>query len=410
MIARHEGMVVLVSGAIPGELVRVEVEKRQRGTVWARTLAVDDASPDRVEAPGDQGCGGNVLAHIAYDRQRTIKQDIVRDAFARIGRLAISDEFAVAPSPVAGYRLRARLHVVDGRIGFFREGTHRLCDAASTQQLRTDTIAVTRALGTALARRPEAGVTEVVISENCEADERALHLVLRPGQSMTALPSLAAIDVRGISFGADATARSQVLTGTPEVTDVIAVPAATGETRITLTRQARSFFQGNRYLLAPLVSAVIGEVANGRVLDLYAGVGLFSVAIAARGQHDLVVAIEGDRAAAEDLRRNAAPFGTSLRARHLPVERYLREERLPEFETVLVDPPRTGLSKEALTGALALAPPRFVYLSCDVATLARDARIIIDAGYELRKAQGFDLFPNTAHVETLTVFVRRARR
>jgi 23S rRNA (uracil1939-C5)-methyltransferase len=151
---------------------------------------------------------------------------------------------------------------------------------------------------------------------------------------------------------------------------------------------------------------VVDQVVSGPVLDLYAGVGLFSVALAVRGGVDGVVAIEGDRAAAQDLKENAARCGAALDARHQSVEAYLSSGYRPTIATVLVDPPRTGMTRDALRGALACAPARFVYVSCDVATLARDARLIVDSGYALTSIQAFDLFPNTAHVETLAVFDR----
>jgi 23S rRNA (uracil1939-C5)-methyltransferase len=171
---------------------------------------------------------------------------------------------------------------------------------------------------------------------------------------------------------------------------------------MTLQRQAHSFFQGNRYLLAPLVASVVERVADGPVLDLYAGVGLFAVALTTLA-HD-VIAVEGDRASAQDLKVNAAGWGGRLEAHHQSVEVFLATRRQPQRATVIVDPPRTGMTKDALRGALGMAPRRVLYVSCDVATLARDARIIIDSGYRLSHLQAFDLFPNTAHVETLAVF------
>jgi 23S rRNA (uracil1939-C5)-methyltransferase len=193
--------------------------------------------------------------------------------------------------------------------------------------------------------------------------------------------------------------------GTPEVTDTIVLPWASGERAVALTRQAHAFFQGNRYLLPALVAAVSGAAPPGRVLDLYAGVGLFSVALAARGDTD-VVAVEGDRTAAHDLKFNASRAGGAIEARHQAVEAFLSTRRLPDLNTVLVDPPRTGITKEAMRGVVSLRAPRVIYLSCDVATLARDARVLADAGYRLNQLEAFDLFPNTAHIETLAVFER----
>ena len=116
-----------------------------------------------------------------------------------------------------------------------------------------------------------------------------------------------------------------------------------------------------------------------------------------------VTAVEGDRFSAADLKRNA--IGTDITAIVGPVEKFLeRPRRL--WSTVIVDPPRTGLSKEATLGDVALRAPRLVYVTCDIATLARDARLLLDSGYQFVSMRAFDLFPNTAHVETVIAFAR----
>jgi 23S rRNA (uracil1939-C5)-methyltransferase len=405
MLARLDGAVVLVSGAIPGEVVEAEVEKLQRGTVWARTIRVIEPSPDRKDTT-DAACGGNALAHVRYERQLLLKRDIIRDAFARIARMSLDDGPLVEPSPAEGYRMRARLHVVRGRIGFFREGTHEWCDPALTRQLLPETLNALTALEAALASGPGAMVVDVEVAENRPADQRAFHLLLRDDQDPERLGALGAIDhATGVSCGRLRGGRPHALWGTAEVTDTIVVPRDSGPFTMLLTRQAHAFFQGNRYLLPTLVAAVTGAVPPGRVLDLYAGVGLFSVALAARGDTE-VVAVEGDRTAANDLRFNAARAGGAIEIRHQAVEAFLASRRLPSLDSVIVDPPRTGLSRAALDATIALRAPRLIYVSCDVATLSRDARVLVDAGYRLGGVRAFDLFPNTAHIETMVLFER----
>jgi len=404
MIARHDGAIVLVSAAIPGEVVEAAVEKFQRGTIWARTMRVVEASPDRVEAGRDWSCGGNVFAHVAYPRQLTLKAEIIRDALTRIGRIAPPETVPIAGSPTDGYRMRARLHVDRGAIGFYKEGTHILCDPALTRQLLPATTTALLDLEAALEELPKLQVLDVEVAENCAADQRAIHLVLEPnanGRQLASLPQIAGVS--GISYGYDLAPRAETVWGSPEVTDTIRVTDRASAFDLTLTRHARSFFQGNRFLLADLVSAAVAAVPAGRVLDLYAGVGLFSTALAARGDCD-VIAVEGDRAAADDLAANAARAAGKVSVRHQAVETYLVVEPPTGIETLIVDPPRTGMSKEAVAGVIALGARRIVYISCDVATFARDTRTLIDAGYTLSELRGFDLFPNTAHVESLAVF------
>lgn len=395
MIARHEGAVVFVAGAIPGEVVDAEIEKIQRGTAWAIARDVLQRSPDRIDGAPDGACGGSVLAHINYERQRALKAEIIVDAFRRLGRITLDQPIAVTGSPVDGYRMRARLHLRGGRIGFFREGTHSLCEPGSTRQLRADTIDALSALERSLATLERPAVSEIELSENVAASERALHLELVPDGDPSRLATLTKVaGVTGVTCAPIDHPRTMDLWGSPFVTDHIGGAA--------LARHARSFFQGNRYLLAALVDHVIAAIDQAPVLDLYAGVGLFSVAAAGAGRGP-VIAVEGDRFSADDLRRNAE--GHDITVRVGAVEKFL--ERAPGgLSNVIVDPPRTGMSKEATAGVIRLKAARLVYVSCDIATLARDARLLLDAGYRIVSAQAFDLFPNTAHVETVIAFAR----
>jgi 23S rRNA (uracil1939-C5)-methyltransferase len=395
MIARHEGAVVFVAGAIPGEVVDAEIEKVQRGTAWAIARDVLQRSPDRIDGAPDGACGGSVLAHIKYERQRALKSEIIVDAFRRLGRITLDQPIAVAGSPVDGYRMRARLHLRGGRIGFFREGTHSLCEPGPTRQLRADTIDALSALERSLATLERPAVSEIELSENVAASERALHLELVPDGDPSRLATLTKVGgVTGVTCAPIDHPRTMDLWGSPFVTDHIG--------GATLTRHARSFFQGNRYLLAALVDHVIAAIDRAPVLDLYAGVGLFSVAAAVAGRGP-VIAVEGDRFSADDLRRNAE--GRDITVRVGAVEKFL--ERAPGgLSNVIVDPPRTGMSKEATAGVIRLNAARLVYVSCDIATLARDARVLLDAGYRIVSLQAFDLFPNTAHVETVIAFAR----
>ena len=399
MLARHEGAIALVAAAIPGEVVEAEIEKIQRSTIWARAARVVEPSPDRVAPFCEPDCGGSVYAHVRYERQLALKGDVVRDAFSRLARLTLPDRLPVAGSRVDGHRMRARLHMRHGRLGFFREGSHALCDARSTRQLLPETMDVLERVGAALAQAPRASISEVEVAENCDASERALHLELMPDGDPSALASVTQrAGLNGVSCGMPHQTRALTLWGKPCVTDTIH--------GVHLERHARAFFQGNRYLVADLVARVSAHVPAGNAIELYAGVGLFSAVLAARGDVK-VTAVEGDPISAHDLKHNLAPFATAATARHQSVEVFLGS-RPARVDTLLVDPPRTGMSKEALQRAIALKPSRLVYISCDVATLARDVRAAIERGYRLAHIEAFDMFPNTAHVETLVVLQSEA--
>jgi 23S rRNA (uracil1939-C5)-methyltransferase len=403
MIARTGGRVVLVAGGIPGERVTARVERVGKGVVYAAVAGIESASPDRRQPTGDPACGGCLYADIAYERQLTLKAAVIADAMGRIGRIRWAPPIVVAPSGEHDYRMRARLHIRNGHIGFFREGTHAVCAARQTRQLLAETCDILDRLASGVVSVSPAVRAEVEVSENIEASDRAVHLHLDPPVDPAALKGAIAPDgLTGLSItAAGSTAAPIIVAGDPYVTDVLTVEGR----EMALRRHVLAFFQGNRFLLSRLVEHVIRAVdTDGEVVDLYAGVGLFAVGVAAaRGAR--VTAVEGDPASASDLRANAAPFADAIHVVHEPVETFtVRHHRSPSV--VIVDPPRTGMSRAARARAVALSARRVVYVSCDVATLARDARVFVDAGYRVERIDGFDLFPNTPHVETIAVFVR----
>src|SRR5262245_1313254 len=353
MIARHLGQVVLVRGAIPGERVRVWIERAEKRMAYAVTREVVDASPDRRAAGGDPLCGGALYSHVTYARQLAIKSDVIRDAFARVGRHPIEHPIDVAASPEEGYRMRARFHVHGARAGFYREGTHQLCDAAATKQLRTDAVESVTALAASLDRDARGAVASISITENIAASERAAHLELVPRAAVSAaVLERAAADARlsGIS-ARDLTTGQPIATGTPIVSDPLSAVTGGLVADGAIRRHAESFFQANRFLLASLVRAVTDAVpGTGEVADLYAGVGLFSVALAALGRLE-VTAIEGDRASGADLRENALAYDPRLAAKIASVESFLGK-RTKNAGTVIVDPPRTGMSPDALAALI----------------------------------------------------------
>ena len=411
MIARHAGRIVLVTGAIPGERVRAVVDRERRDVIFATVAEVVEPDADRREVRGDPACGGHVYAHIAYDRQRALKGELIADGLARLARLAWTTPIPVAPSPEHGYRMRARLHTRGGRIGFLREGTHAVCDAAPTRQLLPETAAVLADVGRRLAAARPGHTREIELAENVAGDERVLHLNVGRGAATGQIAALGRCPgVTGVTVaGPDGRVRS--VAGTPRVADPLAVivPMAPASVTTTLTRSAASFFQANRFLLARMVSEVCRQVREGPLLDLYAGVGPFATSLAALGAGP-ITAVEGDAVAAEDLDANARPFDGRLQPVHASVEEYLSDHPRPAVETVIVDPPRTGLTRPVVERLAAAGAPRIVYVGCDVATLARDVGRLTRVGYALGHLEAFDFFPNTAHVEILATLDKdRAR-
>ena len=409
MIARWEGRVVLVAGAIPGERVRAAIEGSRGGAILARTVDVTSPSPDRRPVAVPASCGGRALAHVAYPRQLALKAEIVRDAFRRIGRIDLAEPPAVAGSPETGYRMRARLHAGDGGVGFIDEGSHRVCGAAGTGVLSPG---AERGVAVLNERAPEllaSGVRTVELAEDLAGERRALHLLVRGpvGAADVGWEALAEeAGISGLSVASVALPGPARAVGSPFVTDPLAafLPSPRAES-LALRRHADAFFQANRHLVAGLTAAVAELAAGGDVVDLYAGVGLFAVSLAARGGAR-VTAVERDRVSAADLAANGAPLEGDLRVVRAPVETYLKRCGRLSHAAVIVDPPRTGLSREVVTRLARRRPRRIVYVSCDVATQARDLRALRSSGYRLGEVRAFDMFPNTPHVETVVALDR----
>jgi 23S rRNA (uracil1939-C5)-methyltransferase len=402
MIARHDGQVILVGGAIPGERVRARVERSTHKVAYAETISVDEPSTDRRAWDGDIQCGGCVYGHIAYPRQLEIKAAVIADAFARIGRIVLPASPQVAASPESGYRMRARLHVRGSQLGFFREATHDLCDVRQTRQLLPATCDVVDRLDPIIRSLGLGAIREIELAENGDASARVLAIDSASPIDRPVLERISAVE------GVTGVVSAGKTIGDAHVTDTVEIENAP---KLQLRRHVLAFFQGNRFLLSPLAAHVASEIAmGGNVIDLYAGGGLFSVA-AAEGRRARVVAVEGDRVAAADLVANSAAR-SGIMPVHQSVEQYLSDPNSKSRGAdlrdpiVIVDPPRTGISKEALGGIIRVRAPRIVYVSCDVATLARDARAFVDAGYGIGAVRGFDLFPNTPHVETVVTFSR----
>jgi 23S rRNA (uracil1939-C5)-methyltransferase len=415
MLARHEGQIVFVSGTMPGERVLAAVERVARGTVFAATREVTVASPDRRTGVMG-GCGGAVYAHIAYARQIGLKASVIEDAWRRVGRLTLPGPLTVTASPERGYRSRARLHAAGTRLGFYREGTHQLCDPAETGQLSDDTLTWMRGIEERLASRDARGLVALELVEDASGRERACHLSTTPGtdwrqfdalgESLTGL-SVSTAAAPGHDDGAERLnpAGGAVLAGDPAVVDRVPIARSGSPVEIALRHDVRSFFQGNRFLLQPLVQHVLAAALDGPALDLYAGTGLFGLTLAA-ALGVPVVLVEGDAWSSRDLAHNATPFADLARVEQESVEQFVADP-CGGCRTWIVDPPRTGLS-DAVRAAIGRdRPERVVYVSCDVATLARDVRALTEKGYDATALTGFDLFPTTAHVESVCVLDRR---
>ncbi len=407
MLARHDGRVVLVHGAIPGERVRARVDRERRDVVYATVIDVVEPDPDRRSLDGDPTCGGQVYRHIAYERQRRLKSEVIIDTLRRIAHMSSPGQISVASSVQRGYRMRARLHAGSVGLGFLREGTHVVCDPAQTGQLLSETERIIAEIGQRLVCSSGRSVLYVDIAENIDADQRVLHIRFRQEHALKTV-SAWTVDCRlsGVAYSTRDKNSTQVVFGIPVVSDrLMALSGHAGADECRLQRHARSFFQGNRYLLPALVSAVCRRITTGPVVDLYAGVGLFAVALASRGL-DAITAVEQDAFAHADLIANTTGVWPQIGVVGASVEDFLVRGSDSIPGTVIVDPPRTGLSPTVVERLSERGVSRLVYVSCDVATFSRDVRRFREVGYTLEEIEAFDMFPSTAHIELVATLRR----
>jgi len=419
-LGHHAGRTVLVPRVLPGERAEVEEVRTAKGVVHARPLRILRAAPQRVEAPCPYfgRCGGCHYQHLKPELQPASKQAILRETLRRLGGIDWTGDIPLHAGPPWNYRNQAQLKVArqaGGRVdlGFFEAQSHRVISVDACLILSPRLNAVLAEL-----RRPEwaeglAGLREIEVmaderdeevmisleSEGSEADEEqvARHLLEKiPGAVCVAIKSDGAAGSRDRGRDARATSNRTRVLGKP------ALHYSVGEFSYRVS--PGSFFQVSRFLTPALVASVTGDQRGESALDLYAGVGLFSLPLARRFQR--VVAAEANPIAASDLQANAESHGLSnLFATGETSYDFLRRFAQARPDLVVVDPPRAGVDAGSLKLLAALRPRRIHSLSCSPPTLARDLKALAGHGYHLESLELFDLFPQTYHIEALARLV-----
>jgi len=411
----YQGRPVLVSHALPGERLEVESVRTAKGVVHARLLRVLTPSPQRVDAPCPYfgRCGGCQYQHVGAEQQASAKREILRETLRRIGKITWSGEIRIHAAQPWNYRNQARLKVArqpDGSVGlgFFEAESHRLFPVDACLILSPRLNAVLKTL-----REPEwssrLGQCEEVEMLADDGDEQVM-LTLRGRLKPKEAEALAAdclSRLPGVAGVALEQGRSWRVFGQS------ALRYSVGEFQYQVS--PGSFFQASRFLLPELVASVTTEESEPSVavipdyqslaLDLFAGVGLFTLPLAKRFER--VIAVEANSRATADLEAN-------IRARSLQNVRvvaqtvldFLRRFTQAEPDLVVLDPPRAGAGIGALKSLAALRPWRFHYVSCSPPTLARDVALLVARGYRLNSIELFDFFPQTYHVECLAKLTR----
>jgi len=446
--ADGRSMAVFVPFVLPGERVEAEIREVKPGFARGLVTRLIEASPDRVEArcPYFRQCGGCHYQHIAYERQLEFKAVILRETLQRIAKIQLPSEIRLHASPPWNYRDRTRLQVrtapefppqtgKSGRsgdpgfaLGYFRFGSHEFlpvheCPISSSL------------LNRAMARLVEvcglncpASVEEIELFAD-SADEHLLAWAFcgREADKRDLLRWAEAIErelpeVGGVTFFSSRR-RSRERESSQRFEDDAPMDlkalAQSGTQAIryqTKTHEyqvsAGAFFQVNRYLVDELISVVTGNARGDLALDLYAGVGLFSVALAGSFHH--IFGVEASQTSHADFVQNVPANVKAVGAR---TEDFLRNDYLRSNyprkrpvrnrpDLVVLDPPRTGAGKGVIRSLVELGAPRVRYVSCDPATLARDLAPLLAAGYHIEEAHLFDLFPETFHIESVMLLAR----
>lgn len=418
-VARTEdGRVVFVRGGCPGDTLNARVTADHGRFVEAEVADIVTASPDRRTPPCPYfgHCGGCQWQHVSYAVQAEAKRTQLVDSLARIGRLT---DVEVGPTVLAaspyGYRNKLELRAgtgADGRpvLGLTAARSDEIVpiDACLLLPDRVKSLpkSVAGALRYIIGRAPF-DLERVALRVGTNSRDLEIDLWGPPGPmqrhavARTLSDAVRTTSITRVLVKEDARKRAdlkvEVLAGRGHWRERI------GEFEYRVS--APSFFQGSTKGAETLVGLVLAALApdgSDRVLDLYAGVGTFTLPLAELAGE--VVAIEGTGSAVRDLRANIED--AQVPADVMPGDAARALAEAGTFDMAVVDPPRSGMAAEALTALVDTRARRICYVSCDTATLARDARALTDAGYRLTSAAPVDLFPQTWHVETVAVFDR----
>lgn len=372
-IARHDQKVVFVSGALPGETVSAKVTQDTKSYLRAETLEVLEPSEHRVKhfwKAALRGAGGAEFGHISLPYQRVLKTEVLREALSRMAGIENSVTVEAVPGDDEHdglrYRTRAQLNVDES-------GT------AGPSKIRTNEIVFTRDLPLAVK----------------EIEELGLHLKNFNG-------------VKKIRIASSNTGNLQWMVDKKINGDGTLIERVSGR---TFRLSPGSFWQAHGGAPELLTSCVIDFAREldfnpqKQNLDLYSGAGLFSATISTVFPDAKFLAVESSKQAIEDGEKSTHDLA-NLRFHQADVLKYLRSQTAGTFDTIILDPPRSGAANKVVEQLVRLNPRNLIYVACDPVALARDLKTLGAAGYKLQQIRAFDIFPHTHHFETVVALSR----
>jgi 23S rRNA (uracil1939-C5)-methyltransferase len=418
---KGRGKTVFVPFVLPGEQVEATVIESRSGFARAKLDQVLTPSPDRT-APECQyfgRCGGCHYQHMNYDAQLRYKAEILRESLRRTAKLELQHEIQIYPSPPWNYRNRTRMHVrhaLELALGYYRCNSN---DVLPVESCPISSPLINRAIDEVWSLGRAKTVPEPLhglqFFANHDDSQLLVEAYIRPGGDPkelqpfaaalhSALPAVAGVVVFPVSSVDDESRQHAPLTSAHSE----AAQALGGNSLLyhAVAQQYRvsggSFFQTNRYLVDTLVQVATAGGRGRAALDLYAGVGLFTVPLAR--QFDQVLAVEPSPNSFADLLLNVADNVKCFRA---TTERFLAERgsKLAP-DVVVVDPPRAGLGEKTAAALGRMSVSHVTYVSCDPVTLSRDLRVLLESGFRVEQAHLVDMFPQTFHLETVLHLAR----
>ena len=421
-VARIDGRVVFVHGALRGEKCRVLILKTLKSVAFAKVLEVVEPSGARIESdcPYFPRCGGCTYRHMSYEEELRLKKLRVQDNLARIGGSGVTVEEILGAADTLRYRNKAQYPVSkDGKVGFYRARTHEVIECEQCLLVKSEADAAAGALRKYMRRCRVAGYDEktgrglvrhLYVRSNAAGESLVCVLVngneLPQEETLVALLRGACPKCRGIVLGTN-TKKGNVILGDRYRT-------LWGEDRLDDTLCGKrfrlsvpSFYQVNRAQAERLYAKAI-EFADltgqETVLDLYCGAGTITLALSDHAKKVLGAEIVPE--AIDDARENAVRNGVKnaefFCGDASDVAKKLAQEHLRP-DVITVDPPRKGLAADVVESIAAMQPERVVYVSCDSATMARDVKRFAELGYTATRAAAVDMFPRADHVETVVL-------
>jgi 23S rRNA (uracil1939-C5)-methyltransferase len=435
---RGRGKAVFIPFVLAAEKIEAAITEEKPGFARAHAAAIVEPSPNRVPPPCPHfgRCGGCHYQHTSYEHQLEIKTEILRENLRRIAKLELACEIQVHPSPPWNYRNRSRLQLRTRpafALGYFKFASHELLPV---EECPISSPLINRGIATlwqaGRAGKAVEGVREVEFFANADDTKLLIEILCAPEARRAAVRAWGEELCASMPEIAGVAAFREPQKGVQEPLVTVGDSALTYQTKTAAYRvSAGAFFQTNRFLTDDLVKIVTAGRSGDLALDLYAGVGLFSTALACDIRH--IISVETSQTAAADLKYNLPANGKAVQS---ATEQYLDEltsrvgaddsavqspsddskaqvgngsvlpHSLHKPDLIVVDPPRSGLGDRVARLLASAGAPRVTYVSCDPATLARDLLPLLAAGYRVEEVHLVDLFPQTYHLESVVQLVR----